>query len=138
MCAYTDAAPELKLVFDELDYPGGTATPHRPETNGVAERAGRRVREGTSCAMIQCGWDYVWWDLCQNAYCFLRKVVDEQRSGHTSYYARYGENFGGPVVPVSAEVSYKPITQKDIDRLHKLGSKMLSGIFLGYEQNVGG
>ena len=125
---FTDAALELKLAFDELDYPADTATPHRPETNGVVERGGRRVKEGTACAMIQSGWDYIWWDLAQNAYCFSRNVVDEQRSGHTSYFARFGENFRGPIIPFDAEVSYNPITQKDIDRLHKFGSNMLSGI----------
>ena len=85
---YTDIAPELKPAFDELDYPADTETPHRPETNGVAERAERRVKEGTSCGMMQSGWDYIWWDLGQHAYCFLWNVVDEQRGGHTSYYAR--------------------------------------------------
>ena len=60
---FTDAAPEYKLAFDELGYTADTATPHRPETNGVAERAERRVKEGTSCALIQSGLDYIWWDL---------------------------------------------------------------------------
>lgn len=52
---YTDKAPEYKPAFDELGHPSDTATPHRPETNGVAERAVRRVKECTSCARIQSG-----------------------------------------------------------------------------------
>ena len=67
----------------------------------------------------------------------MRNIADEQRSGHTSYYARFGESFGGPIIPFGAEVPYKPITDKDIVRLHKFGSKMLSGVFVGYEQRAG-
>ena len=29
-----------------------TSTPHRSETNGIAERAVRRVKEGTSCSIV--------------------------------------------------------------------------------------
>lgn len=64
--------------------------------------------------------------------------MDDQRSGHTSYFARFEENFRGPIIAFGDEVSYKPITDKDVDRLHKFGSKMLSGIFVRYEQQAGG
>ena len=31
------------------------STPHRSETNGIAERAVRRVEEGTSAVLLQSG-----------------------------------------------------------------------------------
>ena len=33
----------------------GTSTPHRSETNGIAESAVRRVKEGTSAVVLQSG-----------------------------------------------------------------------------------
>ena len=38
-----------------------TSTPHRSETNGIAERAVRRVKEGTSAVLLQSGLDEKWW-----------------------------------------------------------------------------
>ena len=38
-----------------------TSTLHRSETNGIAERAVRRVKEGTSAALLQSGLDERWW-----------------------------------------------------------------------------
>ena len=39
---------------------------------------------------------------------------------------------------MGAEIEYKPITEKDKSKLHKLGKKMMRGIFLGYVQQHGG
>ena len=38
-----------------------TSTPHRSETNGIAEGAVRRVKEGTSAVLLQSGQDEEWW-----------------------------------------------------------------------------
>ena len=38
-----------------------TSTPHRSETYGLAERAVRRVKEGTSAVLLQSGLDERWW-----------------------------------------------------------------------------
>ena len=43
----------------------------------------------------------------------------------------------GLLIPFGAEISYKPITEKDQARLHQFGLSMLSGIFLGYGQKPG-
>ena len=37
-----------------------TSTPHRSETNGIAERAVRRVKEGTSAVLLQSGLNESW------------------------------------------------------------------------------
>ena len=36
-------------------------TPHRSETNGIVERAVRRVKEGTSAVLLQSGLNESWW-----------------------------------------------------------------------------
>ena len=59
-------------------------------------------------------------------------------SGSTAYKNRFDSDFTGPLIPFGAEVTYLPITQKDKGKLHAFGSKLLSGIFLGYSQQAGG
>ena len=59
--AYTDNSKEFIKAFKDMDITHDTSTPHRPSTNGVAERAVRRVKEGTACTLVQSGLDEVWW-----------------------------------------------------------------------------
>ena len=54
---YTDNSKEFEKAMEELQVPHDTSTPYRPQTNGVAERAVRRVKEGTSAVLVQSGWD---------------------------------------------------------------------------------
>ena len=42
---------------EELSWNHYTSTPHRWETNGIVERAVRRVKEGTSAVLLQSGLD---------------------------------------------------------------------------------
>ena len=49
-----------------------------------------------------------------------------------------GKPLSGPVIPFGAEISYKPISPKDKDRLHQFGITVLSGIFIGYALQTGG
>ena len=54
---YTDGSAELGKAKDDLEWVNDTSTPYRPETDGVAERAVRRVN-GTGplgrCGLLQC------------------------------------------------------------------------------------
>ena len=45
---YTDNSFEFGKACEDLSWNHCTSTPHRSETNGIAERAVRRVKEGTS------------------------------------------------------------------------------------------
>ena len=45
---YTDNSLEFGKACEDLSWNHCTSTPHRSETNGIAERAVRRVKEGTS------------------------------------------------------------------------------------------
>jgi len=135
---YTDNSKEFKKATKELGMSHDTPTPHRPQTNGVAERAVRRVKEGTSCTLQQSGFAEAWWACAMMCYCFLRNIVDELKGDHTAWERRFDKKFEGPVIPFGAEITYKPITQKDKDRLHKFGTKMLTGVFVGYDQQAGG
>ena len=52
---YTDNSMEFGKTCEDLSWNHCTSTPHRSETNGIAERAVRRVKEGTSAVLLQSG-----------------------------------------------------------------------------------
>ena len=54
---YTDNSLEFGTSCADFSRNHCTSTPHRSETNGIAERAGRRVKEGTSAVLLQSGLD---------------------------------------------------------------------------------
>ena len=102
-----------------------TSTPHRSETNGIAERAVRRVKEGTSAVLQQSGLDEQWWADSMECYCYLRNVVEDWK---TPYERRFEEPFKGPTIPVGAMVECHPISTRDQARRHQFGKKVLPGI----------
>ena len=58
---YSDNSPELIRAARQLNWVHGTATPGRPATNGVAERAVRSVLEGTRTVLEQAGLPHKFW-----------------------------------------------------------------------------
>ena len=52
---YTDTPVESGESCEELSWNHCTSTPHRSETNGIAERAVPRIKEGTSAVGIRSG-----------------------------------------------------------------------------------
>ncbi|MHC4951072.1 MAG: hypothetical protein ACYTEU_08835, partial [Planctomycetota bacterium] len=135
---YTDNSKEFIAALQELNWPHDTSTPHRPQTNGVIERAVRVVKEGTSCVLVQSGLDEKWWAEAMLCFCFLRNVSLVLETGSTAYKERFGSGFSGPLIPFGAQVEYLPITHADKTKQHAFGSKMRRGIFLGYVQQAGG
>ena len=112
--------------------------PHRSETNGIAERAVRRVKEGTSAVLLQSGLNESWWADSMECYTYLRNVTDLSSDGKTPYERRFlGNHFNGPIVSFGSLVEYHPITAKDQSRIHQFGKKVLPGLFLGYAQYAG-
>ena len=57
---YTDNSLEFGKACEDLSWNHCTPTPHRSQTNGIAERAVRRVKEGTSAVLLQSGLDENW------------------------------------------------------------------------------
>ena len=51
----------LSKLVKKLSWNHRASTPHRSETNGIAERAVRRVKEGTSAVLLLSGLDETWW-----------------------------------------------------------------------------
>ena len=63
---FTDNSQEFTKVCQDLQWTPDTNTPQRSETNGVAERAVRRVEGGTGTAMFQSGLPVNLWDCARN------------------------------------------------------------------------
>ena len=135
---YSDNSKEIAKACDDIGLSADTSVPHRKQTNGIAENAVRKVKEGTSCALAQSKLSDGWWQLATLCYWFLRCIVDITTHEKTAYEVRFGEPFRGPVIPFGAHVSYNPQSPDDKARLHQMAEKTLQGIFAGYKQQAGG
>ena len=120
---YTDNSLEFGKACEDLSWNHCTSTPHRSETNGIVERAVRRVKEGTSAVLLQSGLNESWWADSMECCCCLRNIPDLLSDG--KHEKRYGIPFNGPVIPFRATVEYHLFLQKTfrdyirhIDRRH--------------------
>ena len=129
---YTDNSLEFGKACEDLSWNHCTSTPHRSETNGIAERAVRRVKEGTSAVLLQSGLNESWWADSMGCFTYLRNVTDLLSDGKTPYERRFGHPLKGPIIPFGSLVEYHPITAKDQSGIHQFGQKVLPGLFLGY------
>ena len=93
---YTDNSLEFGKCCEDLSWNHRTSTPHRSKTSGIAVR---RVKEGTSTALLQSGLDEKWWADSMECCCCLRDVQDLLADGKTPYERRFGEPFKGPIIP---------------------------------------
>ena len=129
---YTDNSLEFGKACEDLSWNHCTSTPHRSETNGIAERTVRRVKENTSAVLLQSGLFESWWADSMECYTCLRNVTDLLSDGKTPYDRRFGQPFNGPIIPFGSLVKYHLLTAKDQSRIHQFGKKVLPGLFLGY------
>ena len=110
---YTDNSLEFGKSCEDLSWNHCTCTPHRSETNGIAERAVRRVKVGISAVLLQSGLNESWWADSMECYTYLRNVTHLLSDGKTPYERRFGQPFKGPIIPFGLLVEYHPITAKD-------------------------
>ena len=135
---YTDNSLEFGKACEDLSWNHCTSTPHRSETNGVAERAVRRVKEGTSAVLLQSGLNESWLADSMECHCYLRNIQDLLSDGKTPYERRFGQPLKGPIILFGAMAEYHPISAEDQSRIHQFGKKVLPGLFLGYALYAGG
>ena len=128
----TDSSSEVGKSCEDLSWNHCTSTPHRSETNGIAERAVRRVKEGTSAVLLQSGLNENWWADSMECYCDLQNIQDLLSDEKTSYERRFGKPCKGPIIPSGSLVEYYPKTANDRSRIHQFGKKVFPGLFLVY------
>ena len=134
----TDTSLEFGKACEDLSWNHCTSTPHRSETNGIAERAVRRVKEGTPAVLLQSGLDENWWADSMECYTYLRNVTDLLSDGKTPYERLFGQPFKGSIIPFGSLVEYHPFTAKGQSRIHQVGKKVLPGLLLGYALHAEG
>ena len=103
---YTDNSLEFIKACEGLNWNHGRSTPHRSETNGIVERAARRVKEGTSSALVQSGLQESWWGEAMERDCCLRLVQDLHADGQTPCERRFNSPVEEPIIPFGAAVQF--------------------------------
>ena len=109
---YTDNSLEFGKSCEDLSRNHCTSTPHRSETNGIAERAVCRVKEGTSAVMLQSGSNESWWADSMECYTFQRNVTDLFSDGKTPCERRFRQPFKGPIIPLGSLFEYHPTLRR--------------------------
>ena len=122
--------------YSKLDYDRAYTTQIRKK--GIAERAVRRVKEGTSAVLLQAGLNEHWWADSMECYTYLRNLQDLLSDEKTPCERRIGKPFKGPIIPFGSLVEYYPFSAKDQSRIHQYGKKVLPGLFLVYALYAGG
>ena len=89
---YTDNSMEFGKACEDLSWNHCTSTPHRSETNGTAERAVRRIEEGTCAVLLQSSLDKEWWADSMECYCHLRNIQDLLFDGK-GHHMRVGSEY---------------------------------------------
>ena len=111
---YIDHSLEFGKSCEGLSWNHCTSPPHTDQKqNGVAERAVRRVKEGTAAVLLQSSLGNEWWADSLVCCCYLRNIQDLLPDGKTPYERRFGMPFNGPVKPFGATVEYHSISAKD-------------------------
>ena len=95
---YTDNSLDFTGACDDLSWKHDKSTPHRSETNGIAERALTRVKERTSTPSVTSGLDEQWWREAMECYCYMRNIQDLPADGKTLCERKYDTPFRGAVI----------------------------------------
>ena len=107
---YTDNSMEFGKACEDLTWNHCTSTPHRSDTDGIVERAVRRVKEGTSAVLLQSGLNEKWWADSMECYTYLRNIQDLLSDGKTPYERRFGEDCKGTINRFGSLVEYYSIS----------------------------
>ena len=126
---YTDNSLEFGKSCEDLSW-NHVRRPLTVQKHGVAERAVRRVKEGTSAVLLQSGLNESWWADSMECYTYLRNVTDLLSDRKTPYERLLGKPFNGPIIPFGSLVEYYPRTVEDQSRIHQFGKKVSPGDIL--------
>ena len=137
---YSDNSAEIIAAAKELKWLHDTSTPYRPQTNGVAERAIQRMKQGTRAVLLQSGLGHRWWTYAAKCYAFLRNVSDKihDRQDLTPYQLRHKKDFKGKLIPFGAMVDFRPSQPTKTNQMQAFGPLTLKAIFVGYHDESGG
>ena len=106
---YCDNAGELIESGNELGWMVDTSTPGEPRSNGIAENAVGRIKDGIRTNLIASGLHGSWWPWAGRHNAFARNM--SQEDGTDPYLERHAERCGAPRIPFGALVWYLPTSR---------------------------
>ena len=86
---YIHNSLESFRVCENLNWNYDTATPYRSAKKGIAQRAVRRVKEGTAIVLIQSGLTDTWWSDATKCHSSLRNIQYYLADGRTPNEKRF-------------------------------------------------
>ena len=122
---------EIFRACEDLCRNHDKSTSYRSETDGIVEKAVRRIKEGTSAQFVES----VIQREVMECFCSLRNMQDKPSDGKSPCERRFGTPFDGPEIPFGAETllsslcerqsSCSPIWYKDASRsTHRIRSEV--------------
>ena len=118
---YADNSLEFGKACEDLSWNHCPSTPHRPETNRIAERV-ELLQHCCNQVWMKNGGRISW-----NVSAICDTIQDPLSDGRTPYERRFGEPIKEPIIPFGSLIEYHPIFATDLSRL-----KVLPGVLLGY------
>ena len=118
---YADNSLEYGKACEDLSWNRCPSTPHRPETNRMAERV-ELLQHCCNQVWMKNGGRISW-----NVSAICDTIQDPLSDGRTPYERRFGERIKEPIIPFRSLIEYHPISVTDLSRL-----KVLPGVLLGY------
>ena len=108
---YTDSSVEFTKECEGLSWNHEKSEPHRSDTNGIAQRTARRIKEGTSTVFspIKIGWTTVGWSDGM-LFGFTDVIIYGEMKKKTPFKRRYDTSFRVPMVPFGSEIFYHPFS----------------------------
>ena len=134
---YTDNSLEFGETCEDLYWNHCTSTPHRSEPNGIAERAVRRVKEGTSAVLLQSGLKKVGGQILWNVtpICETSQIYDLM--GRSPMKDVLGNHLKDRLFHLVHWLSITLYLRRTSQKIHQFGKKVLPGLFLGYALYAG-
>ena len=136
---YIAKSLEFGKACEDLSWNHSTSTPHRSQTNGIAERAVRRVKAGTPAVLLQSGLAEEWWTDSMECNTYLRNIQDLLTDGKRPNMKdvlgnRLKDQLSRLVHWLSITLSLRKSSQESIN----LERKSHLDLFLGYSLYAGG
>ena len=101
-------------ICDEFSRNHRNSTPHRSDTNGIAETCAERKELLQFCCNLACMRNGGL--ISMECYCFLRRSSRFLGRWRKFSDRRFGEPFNAPIIPFGALVEYHPISARDQSR----------------------